>query len=84
MDANGWDITFTWLNNGIDTCNTMLVIDVLTILHDVPVTIERLQSNPGPKLVKSLSRFNFNQGIVENFLLCYVLIFCDSKKILKI
>lgn len=64
MDANGWDLTCTWLNDGIDTDNTMLVKDILTILHDVPVTIERLQSSQGPKLVKSLSKFHSNQGIV--------------------
>lgn len=62
MDAGGWNLIYNWLKDAVETDNTVLIRDLLTIFHIVPVTMERLKANGGPKLVKKLSKTHMDQG----------------------
>lgn len=62
MDAGGWNLIYNWLKDAVETDNIVLIQDLLTIFHIVPVTMERLKANGGPKLVKKLSKTHSNQG----------------------
>lgn len=70
MDAGGWNLIYNWLKDAVETNNIVLIQDLLTIFHTVPVTMERLKANGGPKLVKKLSKTHSNPG---NILLYYKL-----------
>ncbi|XP_050440993.1 serine/threonine-protein phosphatase 1 regulatory subunit 10-like [Adelges cooleyi] len=56
MDAGGWGLIYLWLKDAVETDNIVLIRDLLSIFHIVPVTMERLKANGGPKLVKKLSK----------------------------
>lgn len=62
MDAGGWNLIYNWLKDAVETDNIVLIQDLLTIFHIVPVTMERLKANGGPKLVKKLSKTHIDQG----------------------
>jgi protein phosphatase 1 regulatory subunit 10 len=75
MDAGGWNLIYNWLKDAVETDNIILIQDLLTIFHIVPVTMERLKANGGPKLVKKLSKTHMDievkslaQQLVEKWL----------------
>eukprot|EP00102_Acyrthosiphon_pisum_P001948 XP_001942920.3 PREDICTED: putative mediator of RNA polymerase II transcription subunit 26 [Acyrthosiphon pisum] len=75
MDAGGWNLIYNWLKDAVETDNIILIQDLLTIFHIVPVTMERLKANGGPKLVKKLSKTHIDtevkslaQQLVEKWL----------------
>ncbi|CAH1736219.1 serine/threonine-protein phosphatase 1 regulatory subunit 10 isoform X2 [Aphis gossypii] len=75
MDAGGWNLIYNWLKDAVETDNIVLIQDLLTIFHIVPVTMERLKANGGPKLVKKLSKTHIDtevkslaQQLVEKWL----------------
>ncbi|XP_050520156.1 serine/threonine-protein phosphatase 1 regulatory subunit 10-like isoform X3 [Daktulosphaira vitifoliae] len=63
MDAGGWSLIYGWLKDAIETDNSVLIQDLLSIYHRVPVTMERLKANGVPKLVKKLSKSHVNPQI---------------------
>lgn len=62
MDAGGWNLVYNWLKDAVETDHIVLIQDLLKIFHIVPVTMERLKANGGPKLVKKLSKIHIDQG----------------------
>lgn len=62
MDAGGWNLVYNWLKDAVETDHIVLIQDLLKIFHIVPVTMERLKANGGPKLVKKLSKTHIDQG----------------------
>jgi len=72
MDAGGWNLIYNWLKDAVETDNIILIQDLLTIFHIVPVTMERLKANGGPKLVKKLSKTHIDIG---NYYIKYILIY---------
>lgn len=72
MDAGGWNLIYNWLKDAVETDNIILIQDLLTIFHIVPVTMERLKANGGPKLVKKLSKTHLDIG---NYYIKYILIY---------
>ncbi|KAK9510483.1 hypothetical protein O3M35_005262 [Rhynocoris fuscipes] len=56
MSAGGWDLTFNWLSDGINSRNWPLVVELVELLLLCPVDIERLKGNNCPKLIKQLSK----------------------------
>lgn len=62
MTFGGWALVHTWLTDGIESKNWPLVQELLELLLLCPVDVPRLQSNSAPKLVKSLSREEGNDG----------------------
>lgn len=62
MNVGGWQLVHSWLVDGIDSKNWPLIQELLELLLLCPVDVPRLQSNSAPKLVKSLSREDENEG----------------------
>lgn len=62
MNVGGWQLVHSWLVDGIDSKNWPLIQELLELLLLCPVDVPRLQSNSSPKLVKSLSREDENEG----------------------
>lgn len=62
MGCGGWPLVHSWLSDGIESKNWPLVQELLELLLLCPVDVPRLQSNTAPKLVKSLSREEENEG----------------------
>jgi len=56
MSAGGWDLTFTWLSDGVGAKNWPLVTELVELLLICPVDIDRLKTNACPKLIKTLSK----------------------------
>ncbi|VVC44557.1 Hypothetical protein CINCED_3A000845 [Cinara cedri] len=63
MDAGGWNLIYNWLKDAVETDNIVLIQDLLTIFHIVPVTMDRLKANGGPKLVKKLSKTHLDEEV---------------------
>uniref|UniRef100_A0A1B6GBH7 Serine/threonine-protein phosphatase 1 regulatory subunit 10 n=1 Tax=Cuerna arida TaxID=1464854 RepID=A0A1B6GBH7_9HEMI len=56
MSAGGWDLTFSWLSDGVGAKNWPLVTELVDLLLICPVDIDRLKTNACPKLIKTLSK----------------------------
>ncbi|XP_054284601.1 serine/threonine-protein phosphatase 1 regulatory subunit 10-like isoform X2 [Macrosteles quadrilineatus] len=56
MSAGGWDLTYTWLSDGVVAKNWPLVQELVELLLICPVDIDRLKTNACPKLIKTLSK----------------------------
>jgi len=69
MAAGGWTLTHQWLADGMNKLNWPLVQEILELLLLCPVDVPRLKSNSSPKLVKSLSKDNSNEGKIFFFLI---------------
>lgn len=62
MDAGGWNLIHSWLNDVLKTDNIMLTWDILKIINITHITTERLVANGIPKLVKRLSITHSDQS----------------------
>lgn len=67
MTYGGWALAHSWLSDGIESKNWALVQELLELLLLCPVDVPRLQSNSAPKLVKTLSREEGNDGKHSQF-----------------
>ncbi|CAH1991911.1 unnamed protein product [Acanthoscelides obtectus] len=65
MAGGGWHLIQTWLQDAIHNSNWELVKEVLGLLLMTPVDVERLKLNILPKLVKSLSRREEQDGVAQ-------------------
>lgn len=75
MDNGGWNLTCIWLQEAVDTDIDMLIFDILTIIRNTTVTIDRLISNAIPCLIKQLLNTHINPG---SYYIYNLLIFLPS------
>lgn len=56
IDVGGWDILNTWLEDSKETENTPVLIELLKVYQQLPITVSLLKKNSAAKTIKQLRK----------------------------
>lgn len=56
IEVGGWDVLNTWLQDCKDTENYPVLIEMLKVFQQLPVTVEQLKKNNSAKTIKAFSK----------------------------
>lgn len=62
MDYGGWNLIFRWLENAIKINFITTTLDILTIIENTPMILDRLMGNVMPTLIYDLSKTHTDQS----------------------
>ncbi|KAH9510744.1 Disabled 2-interacting protein [Dermatophagoides farinae] len=61
LKIGGWDLICLWVKSSRDIGNVTFLLDLLKLLHILPMNIDRLRENECPKIVKKLCKHENEQ-----------------------
>lgn len=72
IEVGGWEVLNTWLQDCKESENYPVLIEMLKVFHQLPVTVELLKKNNSAKTIKAFSKSENDSEFLKVILFCFV------------
>lgn len=75
IEVGGWEVLNTWLQDCKESENYPVLVEMLKVFHQLPVTVELLKKNNSAKTIKAFSKSENDSEFLIVILFCFVYIY---------